>query len=405
MNDIKVPVSAPGATDAAKQINGVADATQKLTVKQHMLKAAGVELKKMMEETDKTVRESVRNYGNLEKSVNRYAHASRFAGATERDMLSNRAQRKLLRAIPGGGMIDDFGDMMEGAGNSRLGIAFGTLIVTLGVAAMAFKANAKRIEENNKAQEDQLRTTLKLNDAALAALRTQQDKAAKDFGSIRGAGTIISAQLGPDYVKKMSELGGAEGVNKLAELLKDKNARQRLSSLETDLFRELKYVMDLTGQSAGAVLAEMGKQKGRRYDRDKLLKELTGADERGLKTAYEYSGKGSDFDELAKRWDKVERQRTGVEGGRMLDPNLVMPSIYRALEETIDPMKKVIEEHNKKINEEILVREQLLVAERSMVDWWLEVNPKLQSALERLGIRSTAGQANVEIKQQQNLKR
>jgi hypothetical protein len=406
MSDIKVPVSAPGATDAAKQINGVADATSKLTVKQHMLKAAGVELKKMMEDTDKQVRESVRNYGNLEKSVNRYSTSARRAAMSENEsMMTNRAQKKLLRMIPGGNMIDDVGDMLEGTSKKGLGIALGALVATIGVATVVFSANAKRVEEKNKLDEEALRITQKLNDSARDALRAQQDKAAKSFGSIRASGQVISANLGPEYVKKMAELGGEEAVNKFADLLKDKNARQRLNTLETDLVRELKYVMDLTGQSAGVVLAEMTKQKGRRYNRDKLLEEMTGTNEQGLKTAYEYSGKGSEFDKMAKDYDKKERARIGIEGGRMLDPELVGASMTRLLEETIDPMKKVIDEHNKKILEEIAVREQLLVAERTFVDWWIEVNPRLEAALARAGVRSTAGGAEREIKQKQGLLR
>jgi hypothetical protein len=108
---------------------------------------------------------------------------------------------------------------------------------------------------------------------------------------------------------------------------------------------------------------------------------------------------------MARKYDKAERARIGVESGRLLDPEMVGASMTRMLEETIDPMKKVIEEHNKKILEEIAVREQLLVAERSMIDWWIEVNPRLENALGRAGVRSTAGQAAREIKQKQGLLR
>lgn len=405
MSDIKVPVSAPGATDAAKQINGVADATGKLTVKQQMLKATGVELKKMMEETDKTVRDNIRNFGNLEKSVNRYSTSARRAAMSENDsMMTNSAQKKLLRMIPGGGMIDDVGDMLEGTSKKGLGIALGGLVATIGVAAVVFSANSKRVEEVNKANEENLRITLKMNDAAKDALRTQQDKAAGAFGSIRASGQIISSQLGPEYVKNIAEIGGTEAVNKFADLLKDKNARQRLNTLETDLIRELKYVMDLTGASAGAVIGEMGKQKGRKYNRDKLLEEMTGSNEKGLLTARE-ANKDSDFKVIAKEFDKAERSRMGIEAGRMMDPEMVITSIYRSLEETIDPMKKVMETHNKSIMDEIAVREQLLNAERSMVDWWIEVTPKVEGVLGRLGVRSTAGQAEKEIKQKQGLLR
>lgn len=405
MNDIKVPVSAPGATDAAKQINTVADATGKLTVKQQMLKAAGTELKKMMEETDKTVRESIRNYGNLEKSVNRYSATSRRAAMNENDaMMTNRAQKKLLRMIPGGGMIDDVGDMLEGTSKKGLGLALGGLVATISVAAVAFAANSKRVEEVNKANEENLRVTLKMNDAAREALRTQQDKAAKDFGSIRASGQIIAAQLSPEYVKNIAEIGGTDAVNKFAELLKDKNARQRLNTLETDLIRELKYVMDLTGQSATTVIGEMTKQKGRTYKREKLLKELTGVGEEGLLTARE-ANKDSDFKTIAKEWDKTERTRMGIETGRMMDPGMVVTSIYRSLEETIDPMKKVMEEHNKSIQDEITVRQQLIGAEQSMIDWWIDVHPRLQATLEKLGVRSISSTAEREIKQKQGLLR
>lgn len=400
MTDIKIPVSAPGATESAKQIDKAADSVQNLTVKQRMLKQAGEDLKKLFQETDKALRENVRNYGNMAQVGERYRRGASSAAMDEERMLSNRAQKKLLRMLPGGNMIDDVGDMMEGAGNARLGVAFAGLVVAITAAAVAFRANTKRIEEQNKATEENIRINFKMAEAQREALKGQQDTAARGFGSMKGSLRTILNQRGAggeDEAKQLAELGGAEAVNAFAKLLKDKNARKRLGTMDNDLMREVRNAMSDTGASAAEVLEAITKQKGGVYSRDKLYKELGGQDTETTRRMRDLTDP-TELSALIEEYDRLQGRKQGIEGGRMLDRGMVLPSITRALEDTIDPMKKVIDAHNQKINEEITVRSALLIAERSWLDWWIEASPKFEALSARMGIRSTAGNATVEIK-------
>jgi hypothetical protein len=397
MTDIKIPVSAPGASDAAKQIDGAADAVSKLTVKQRMLKQANADLKKMFEETNTTVRESVRNFGNLEKrTTNRYSSGS-TAAMDEKQMLSNRAQKKLLRMIPGGNMIDDVGDMMQGAGSSSLGMAFGGLVVAITAATVLFRANSKRIEEQNKATEENIRLNFKMAESMREFTKNQEDTAAKGFGASKRSMRMVGDTYGEDAVADLAKIGGAEAINSFAKLIRNKSDRRRLATMDTDMMREIRSIMSDTGATASETIDAIAAQKGGRYNRDKTYKELTGFNAEDTKRMRK-NNKYGDIASLIDEYDKSEGKRQGVEGGRMLDRGMVMPSMTRLLEDTVDPMKKVIDQHNIKINEEIVVRSALLVAERSWLDWWVEASPKMEAVASRLGVKSTAGQAAADIK-------
>jgi hypothetical protein len=69
----------------------------------------------------------------------------------------------------------------------------------------------------------------------------------------------------------------------------------------------------------------------------------------------------------------------------------------REIADLLNPMGKVIAENNAKIQEEILVRSQLISAERTWIDWWIEASPKMQATFEKLGVRSAAGQATKDV--------
>lgn len=404
MTDIKVPISAPGASQAAAQIEGAVTQLDKLTVKQRMLLAQGPRLKAMWEETANKVREYERNIGNLEKLQDRSGRAARMMAAREQDMMSNRAQKKLLRMIPGGNLIDDVGDMIEGTASKGLGMAFGGLIVALTAGAVAFRANSKRVEENNKAQEENLKITQQLSRQAKESLEKQQDTAAGTLKDIKSSARIVMANYGADMVKTLLELGGPGAVKAGAAIFTDKEDTRRFRSMKTDLGRELRYLTKLSGADAETILKEFAGQTGSVYNRDKLLKKLTGTDERGLLTAERWQAQDPLL-QLLKDIDVVEGDKRKIEASRALDPRMVMPSALRSLADVVDPMARIVETHNTKLQEEIAVREQLLVAERSWIDWWIEASPKLQSVFERMGVRSTAGDAALEIKRLEGRKR
>jgi hypothetical protein len=407
MSEIKVPVSAPGAVKAATEVDKLADSLQKVADKHKKVLTEEEKTAKMQASVDRQIKANAERWDQYSKSldgsrqmaVRGREEFNRLQKSMADSSMTNRAQKKLLRMVPGGNLIDDVGDMMEGAGSARLGVALGALVASFAGAAVLFRANSKRIEENNKATEERTRLDFALARASKSALDAQQDRAAGGFRSIKGAARSIlnvEGRQGEGVVRDLLQEGGADAVKAMAELLKGRGRGGKMGGMTgAGLLDEARTVQGVTGMDLEEILKEMEKGKGR-YSREKLIKSLTGVGSEMLGVTGE-SGRDTDLSDLIDDVDKRERQLNRAKGGQMLDRSLVLPAIDREIIDVIDPMRKIITAHNEKIQEEIEVRSALLVAERNWLDWWVEASPKMQATFEALGVRSTAGQAGRDV--------
>ncbi len=419
MTDIVVPVSAPGADTAAKSIDDVADASKRaadnaaylakvhkeagdaaklLAAKESELRFGVFAATKELNDQQKVLRE--RHIPALTAARREAASFNKEMGAQEHEMLSKRATNRLARMIPGGEIADSISNIAEGAGSARLGVAFGGLAAVAIAAGFAIEANSKRIEEQNKSAQELIKANQEWAKTIRETSEKTADTALSDFRSIKNSvRTILHMDPnGAQLVGQLQNTGeGSDVINAMASFMKNRGKRYGSGAFAksgSEILDIAKNVGGETGLSITDVLKEMEKSKGT-YNHDRLIKQITGggAYSPELMKMFGEMNSDSDISRTVSEDDRVQRRGNRARTGRALNGGLVSEAGNRELQNILDPMVKIMEEHNRKLQEEIEIRSQVMFAERSMIDWWLDASPQLTVIAGKLGITSASAKA------------
>lgn len=421
MTDIKVPITAPGAKEAAEAIDRTSTSVRNLADAEKVLLDWD---KKMAAEREKArqaehnfqmvIRMNAAQWSRSEDAMRRNTTALRDArremDAYQRSaragdsLLSKRAERKLLNMIPGGRVIDDIGDVAEGVkGGGRLAAGFGVLTVALLAGAAVFRANSQAVERANEAMLNNIKVNNDMARQSKATFDAQQADASKSFGSIRNAARFIlgsQGRQGEGDIAQALNLGGPDAVNALAEALKSKSIK-RSGLSGAGLLMEAQQVSDVTGTGLADVLKEFSKQKGR-FSADKTIKELTGGISPELWAMFSEQGLGTAVGGQLTEYDAIQARLTRERAGKTMNRGLVLGGAMNELDAVMNPFKKAVDDHNAKIREEIAARDALIMAQRSMVDFWIEnmhlLYGPLDTVRKALGVESVAEKAARERK-------
>lgn len=406
MSEIKVPVSAPGAVEAAENLLKMVKSLTAVTEAQKKLSAEEEKSAKMRASVDQQVTAATKRIEqNAVKSRQlRSAEAREIVEQSKREAgpggLSNRAERKLLNMIPGGRVIDDIKDITEGTrGGGRLAAEFGVLTVALMAGAAAFRGNSLAVEQANAAMLENMKANNDMAKQSKDMLDKRQAEAAKEFGSIRKAAkTILNTQgaQGERDVEELMRFGGGEAVNTMAELLKKRRKSLRGMSA-SGITSDALDIQSKTGEDFNDILKALADQKGS-YNPKKILKEMrNGMSEDMFNTV---AGQGADtaLSDTIGAFENVQSRSRRVSASRTLNKGLVMGGVLSEFQDLVDPMKKVVDAHNAKINEEIAMRDAVIGAQKSYVDFWIDHLGPISDAMKAAGIETAAGKATREKK-------
>ena len=421
MTDIKIPITAPGADTAAAAIDKVAITVESLAKSKQKYEAGLKREAAYQAEVNKQLKEASTAQEVFERRVAKTADrlsklndaqmkTSKSARAARADILgtdgggdplSNRAQRKLLNMIPGGRIVDDIMDVAGGAkGGARMMAGFGALTGALMVGSAMFDANSKAVAASNTAMLENMKINFDMARQTKATLDTQRSESVKSFGSIRNAARFIlgtEGAQGESTVKSALDMGGPTAVTALASLLKtrDKDIK-RSGQTGAGILIDVQRIADVTGADSSEILKELSAQKGK-YDPDKVIKELTGGLSPEMWKHFSESGAETDLGVQVETYDVAQRKLNKERGKGTLNRSQMAAGLTAEIASVIDPFKKGVDELNAKIQEEIAMKEALMIAQQSLVDFWIDTlsvggkNP--------LRVKSVRGQAKEDIKQ------
>lgn len=407
MSEIKVPVSAPGAVEAAENLLKMVKALSQVTEEHKKVTAEEEKSEKMRRSMDQAITKRAKFFEQTATQSRqlRSAEAREIMEQNKRNQqgagsLSKRAERKLLNMIPGGNIIDDIGDITGGVkGGGGIAASFGVLSVALLAGAAAFRGNTLAVERANAAMLENMKINNDLNRQAKDMLDKRQSEAAKEFGSIRKAAkTILNTQgaQGAQDVEELMRFGGPDAVNTMAELLKKR--RKSLKNVSASgITSDVLEIQSKTGEDFNDILKAFAEQKGR-YDPKKIKKEMMGWMSEEMFNVVAGSGAETDLSDTIGRYEAVQARSRKVSASRTLNKSLVMGGMMSELQDLIDPMKKVVDAHNAKINEEIAMREAVIGAQKSYVDFWIDHLGPISDAMKAAGIETAAGKATREKK-------
>lgn len=408
MSEIKVPVSAPGAQEAAMSMDMFAKSVEKLTDREKGLLEQEKRNAAVRKSVDAQIIRRAEHYNTINYRAKQYAlTSSKAIDLMEREKraladagggLSNRAQRKLLSMIPGGGMLDDIGDVAGGSkGGGRLAAGFGVLTVALMAGAAVFRANALSVERATQATLDRMKVDNDIARQAKAAFDEQQKTAAKDFGSIRNAARFIVGTQGRQGERDVQDLmsrGGPEAVNAMADLIRDRG-RALKGRTASGILQDVAGLQETTGADMVTILKALSSQEGA-YRPERIGKDLMGGLTPEMFKYFSETGMGAGLGGLIERFDEVQGQSRKASAGRALNAGLVLGGAMTELENLVDPMKKVVDAHNAKIAEEIAMRDAVIYSQQSYIDFWKDNLGPLTDLMRSVGIESAQTKARRE---------
>lgn len=396
---MKVPVSTPGATDSAKQLAGAADAADRLTKSEEKLAVASGVLGRTTKLTAaeiNAVNAAVQRHSVVMRDssiqvqkvsdtlLRARVEAKRYADEMKRGGgeggegghgggHSGKSGYLLSRLFPG-----HENQIMQLSGAAGGGAAVGGLVAALGAAALVVTYNSARIAEQNETAKENIKVNQELATQARDAKMEREANAAVDIKSMRKSSRFIlnNDPEGEKAIKDLVAAGaGGEGIANLASLLKNRGNKFGHGAnawTAFDLIEEAKKVRQDTGMDLSDVLGEMSTSQGR-YNRTRFERGLTGKTySPELRAMWKEHGDSSQTGQFLDGVDQTVRSENRFKGEGAFNPSVAGEGLSHELQMLVDPMKWVISEHNKKILEEIAIREQAITAERGIVDWYKE---------------------------------
>lgn len=373
-DEIKVPVSAPGATKAATDIDKATEAARRL-IQQKVAFEKGQRdfndalakeaklldtqvtpaLKKAREEA-KTYN-ALMNAGMLRQGRSFLNSSSLAAGGSANSEIGLRGMAQSLSRI-GGPVGQVFQRLSQAAGAGSVALGGLTAGAFLGAMALRRFMQAEERRLDNIEKETKLR--LDLNKSLEAARTAQQDQAKNTFESVRDARRFIAARSGGGaggaymargVIARLEEEGDPAALQSMAKFLR--NAKGHWTP--DDALRTAKDISSTGAYSLSGALDAMAESKGR-IDVDKIV--AKGFGRRG--------GGDAGFtqrmrDNLSGYWemegfDELDEERRQIGAGTLRngrDANLVGASLDRELKQVLDPVGMAGEAFRKALNDNL----------------------------------------------------
>lgn len=423
--ELKVPVTAPGATEASKQIDAAADAADRLTKSEEKLSQAAPRVSQAHGEMAKSAKLTAEQMRVVENAMMRNTVTMRDHGVEVRKASDNlqRARSEAKRYAEevkkaeeaGGGHGSHQGrpgyllsrlfpghenQIMQLSGMTGGGAAAGGLIAALATAGVIITYNSARIAEQNETAKENIKVNQELAVQLRDTRMAREATAAGDIKSSRKAARFIlnNDPEGEQAIKDLISSGaGSEGIANFAQLLKNRGNKfghgaQAWTAF--DLIQEAKKVREDTGMDLSDVIGEMSSSQGR-YNRTRFERGLTGRTySPELRAMWKERGDQSQTGQYLDYVDQTVRAENRTSMERAFDPAVSGAGLAHELQMLIDPMKWIIGEHNRKLQEEIDVRSQAIYAERGVIDWWRE---KIDPSGRILSSEATSAKKDVRV--------
>jgi len=432
--EMKVPVTAPGATEAADQMDraakaaqALADAETKLAKEQklatgyaretanqmkneaaEMERAAvaakkfdvvmtnsGVKFKPVREEMTKMRAEARKMGEEMEAAVGGGGHSGHGGHG------GKGASYWASRAFPGHEMqIQNIASAAPGALSFMAPLVAGaTALFTV------MKIQSELTERHNAVKMENIKLDLEMSKHARDILMTKQDNAANGLERMRSNMRYIlyNDPNGAQGIKDVQNAGmGERGISALASLIQNRGQRFGRGWTADQFVWESQKVSQMTGLDPAEILERMGGSQGH-YDRSRFLRQIQGrtwspSELQDFRT--KQRDNGGSLEDLLQNAADTMREKNKYDLGNAMNPDLVNPGLNRGLSDYVDPMSKVIREHNFALSQSIELEKAKMGLEQTYID-------QLKTFLDSGGfvLKTDKSRASVEVDTRTTLKR
>ncbi len=429
--EMKVPVTAPGAKDAADQMDRAADAAQRLANSEEKLAKEQKQAAGYARETANQMKNEAAELERAASAAKKFDAVMTSAGVKFKpvtaEMAKMRAEaRKMgdeLEAAAGGGggghgghggkggaywasrafpghemQIQNIASAVPGAMSFMAPLlAAGTALFTV------MKIQSELVERHNAVTMENIKVDQEMAKQARSILMTKQDNAAGGLDRMRSNMRYIlyNDPNGAQGIKDANSSGmGERGISALAELIKNRGQRFGKGWNAEQFVGEANRVSGMTGLDPAEILEKMGSGQGY-YNRDRMLRQIRGRTWNTDQLAdFRENAKNSDLGKMLDHADYASREKNRYDLGNVLNPEVSTPGVDRGLQDYIDPMSKVIREHNFALSQSIEIEKTKMGLEQTYID-------QLKTFLDSGGfvLKTDKSRAGVESSKLDTLKR
>lgn len=419
---IKVTVAAPGANQAANEMDAAAAAAEKLAASERKVAEAAAFVEKHQRMTTESVKANRASMEAAAAAAQKFQAVMTSTGVkfqpVREELAKARREAELLGDAMGSGGGGGHGGHGGNRGaywlsrlapghemqimNAASAVGPGAVPAIAGVMAglallgTAFKVNAELVERHNNVTMTNLELDQQLAKAARDQLMAQQERAGQTLSGIRSAARFIlyNDPRGADAIRQVQSQGlGEAGIRSLSNLLQHRGMRFSNQWDASAFLRESEILSRMTGLDQTEILDRMGSDQGR-YNRNRFLRSVSGRTySPEMLQQFRRGARDTDIDQLLDKSLYEDQRRGRFELGNALDPSMAVPGMERTSEDLINPMSKVIRDHNFTLQQSIDLQKQMQELDKSYME-------AIRFFLDKTGLLISSKTASARVEQE-----